>query len=112
VSDNKGRDGAVPSVSDIAHDEVVARVDHLARTIARARVTAQAGGDEQGKWLVQLAILTAIRRAADALAAHAAARAAGHGAKYPALARAAGMSRQNARVRWPGLVAKSAPPGN
>jgi hypothetical protein len=54
-------------------------------------------------WLALLAALTATEREVAALTATAAERAAEHGADYPALGAAAGMTRQGARRRWPGL---------
>jgi len=57
-------------------------------------------------WLAMLAALTAAEREITTLTAHAAQRAAEHGADYPALGAAAGLTRQGARRRWPGLAAR------
>ncbi|GAA3335323.1 hypothetical protein GCM10020358_03130 [Amorphoplanes nipponensis] len=54
-------------------------------------------------WLALLAALTAAEREITTLTARAAERAAEYGADYPALGAAAGMTRQGARRRWPGL---------
>ncbi|MEH0826311.1 hypothetical protein, partial [Micromonospora sp. CPCC 205714] len=54
--------------------------------------------------LRQLTALVVIRAAAEELANAAASEAARCGANYPAIGEAAGMTRQAARVRWPGLV--------
>jgi hypothetical protein len=104
MDEDNAADSAGPSVNTIARDEVNQLVDDLAHTVARTLADTQEKGYEQREWLAILAALTAIRTAADELSAHAAAQAALHGAKYPALAEATGMTRQNARVKWPGLV--------
>ncbi len=59
--------------------------------------------DRRRAWLALLAALTAAEREVAKLAATAAERAAEHGADYPDLGNAAGMTRQGARRRWPGL---------
>ena len=59
--------------------------------------------DRRQAWLALLAALTAAEREVARLAATAAERAAEHGADYPDLGKAAGMTRQGARRRWPGL---------
>lgn len=58
-------------------------------------------------WLAALTTLLAIRDTADMLAASAALSAAQHGADYPAIGDAAGMTRQGARRKWPGLAGLS-----
>jgi sugar/nucleoside kinase (ribokinase family) len=62
-------------------------------------------------WLAMLAALTATEREIGTLTATAAERAAEHGADYPALGAAAGMTRQGARRRWPGLSRRGATAG-
>jgi len=59
--------------------------------------------DRRRAWLALLAALTAAEREVATLAATAAERAAEHGADYPDLGNATGMTRQGARRRWPGL---------
>jgi hypothetical protein len=55
-------------------------------------------------WLAALNALLAIRDGAEQLAASAALSAAQRGADYPAIGDAAGMTRQGARRKWPGLA--------
>lgn len=55
-------------------------------------------------WLAALTSLLAIRDSAEQLAASAALSAAQRGADYPAIGDAAGMTRQGARRKWPGLA--------
>lgn len=55
-------------------------------------------------WLAALTALLAIRDSAEQLAASAALSAAQRGADYPAIGDAAGMTRQGARRKWPGLA--------
>ena len=64
-------------------------------------------GDERQLWLATLTSLLAIRDSADQLAGSAALSAAQHGADYPAIGDAAGMTRQGARRKWPGLAGLS-----
>lgn len=97
-------DSSWPSVSAIARDDVSQLVDDLAHAVARSLIADHGQVQEQHRWLARLAALTVVRGAADDLAAHAAAQAAAQGAGYPELAKAAGTTRQNARVKWPGLV--------
>ncbi|AGZ39226.1 hypothetical protein [Actinoplanes friuliensis] len=59
--------------------------------------------DRRQAWLALLAALTTAEREVARLATVAAERAAEHGADYPDLGAAAGMTRQGARRRWPGL---------
>ena len=54
-------------------------------------------------WLELVAAYTAAEEELRALAQDAAARAVELGADYPALGQAAGLTRQGARRRWPGL---------
>jgi len=66
-------------------------------------------------WLATLAGLAAVQQSAAELSRTAAARAVEHGADYPDLGTATGMTRQGARRRWPGLSgprrpARSVPP--
>jgi hypothetical protein len=55
-------------------------------------------------WLATLTSLLAIRDSAEQLAGSAALSAAQLGADYPAIGDAAGMTRQGARRKWPGLA--------
>jgi hypothetical protein len=108
IEENSVGDSACPRVDDIARDLVNERVSDLAQALAHTLIARHEDGQDQREWLARLAALTAIRSAADDLAAHAAAQAAEHGAGYPALGLAAGTTRQNARVKWPGLVPTTA----
>jgi hypothetical protein len=63
--------------------------------------------DRRQLWLAALSSLLAIRDSAEQLAASAALSAAQHGADYPAIGDAAGMTRQGARRKWPGLAGLS-----
>ena len=63
--------------------------------------------DLRQMWLAKLASLLAIRDTAEQLAASAALSAAQRGADYPAIGDAAGMTRQGARRKWPGLAGLS-----
>ncbi|TDD48523.1 hypothetical protein E1286_15370 [Nonomuraea terrae] len=63
--------------------------------------------DLRQMWLAALTSLLAIRDSAEQLAASAALSAAQHGADYPAIGAAAGMTRQGARRKWPGLAGLS-----
>ena len=64
-------------------------------------------GESQERWLAVLTALLAIRDDAEQLAGSAALSAAQHGADYPAIGLAAGMTRQGARRKWPGLAGLS-----
>ena len=99
---------------------VAAVVDQLAWTTARdlLELEADAGpetaprpdlpdADRRQLWLAALNSLLAIRDSAEQLAASAALSAAQHGADYPAIGDAAGMTRQGARRKWPGLAGLS-----
>ncbi|MEV0944933.1 hypothetical protein AB0I90_31775 [Micromonospora wenchangensis] len=77
-----------------------------------SRITSQTAHDsastsQEWTYLRQLAALVAIRAAAEELANTAVSEAARCGASYPAIGEAAGMTRQAARVRWPGLVRRT-----
>jgi hypothetical protein len=63
--------------------------------------------DLRQMWLAALTSLLAIRDSAEQLAASAALSAAQRGADYPAIGDAAGMTRQGARRKWPGLAGLS-----
>jgi hypothetical protein len=63
--------------------------------------------DRRQMWLAALNSLLAIRDSAELLASSAALSAAQHGADYPAIGDAAGMTRQGARRKWPGLAGLS-----
>ena len=63
--------------------------------------------DLRQMWLTALTSLLAIRDIAEQLAASAALSAAQCGADYPAIGEAAGMTRQGARRKWPGLAGLS-----
>lgn len=80
-------------------------VEQLAWTAARETLDRDA--DQQEQWLAALRALLAIRDSAEQLAAAAALSAAEHGADYPAIGAAAGMTRQGARRKWPGLAGMS-----
>ncbi|MEV8505232.1 hypothetical protein AB0368_10445 [Actinoplanes sp. NPDC051475] len=95
------------------HDEALREaVQQVAWTWARAGSSTDAdsphdvglSGDQRREaWLAVLAGLTAVQREAAHLAEVAATRAVEYGADYPALGRAAGVTRQGARRRWPQL---------
>lgn len=63
--------------------------------------------DQRQMWLTALTSLLAIRDSAEQLAGSAALSAAQHGADYPSIGDAAGMTRQGARRKWPGLAGLS-----
>jgi hypothetical protein len=69
------------------------------------------GADRRRAWLAMVSALTAAEQEITTLTATAAERAAEHGADYPALGAAAGMTRQGARRRWPGLSRRSGTAG-
>jgi hypothetical protein len=95
-------------VSDLSTEqraELAAAVERLAW--ATARETHGPATDPRELWLSALGSLLAIRDSADQLAASAALSAAEHGADYPAIGAAAGMTRQGARRKWPGLAGLS-----
>jgi hypothetical protein len=83
-------------LSDEQRAELTAAIDRLSRAD-------DADGDQREHWLAVLTTLLAVRDSAERLAATAARRAAEHGADYPDIGAAAGMTRQGARRKWPGL---------
>ena len=101
-------------MSDAQRIELVAAVEQLAWNAAREMLDLEPGSapgpadaDHRQLWLAALTSLLAIRDSAEQLAASAALSAAQHGADYPALGDAAGMTRQGARRKWPGLAGLS-----
>lgn len=91
-------------------------VEQLAWTVARELLELEPDvgprsdlpdADLRQMWLAALRSLLAIRDSAEQLAASAALSAAQHGADYPAIGDAAGMTRQGARRKWPGLAGLS-----
>jgi hypothetical protein len=103
-------------LSDAQRTGLAAAVEQLAWTAARE--TLQLGPDARPgsdladaelreMWLAALTSLLAIRDSAEQLAASAALSAAQRGADYPAIGEAAGMTRQGARRKWPGLAGLS-----
>ncbi|HEX5287705.1 MAG TPA: hypothetical protein VFX25_02450 [Streptosporangiaceae bacterium] len=103
-------------LSDTQRTDLATAVEQLAWTAVRQ--TLQPGPDTgpgpdlpdadlRQMWLAALTSLLAIRDSAEQLAASAALSAAQHGADYPAIGAAAGMTRQGARRKWPGLAGLS-----
>jgi hypothetical protein len=106
----------VRSMSDTRRTDLATAVEQLAWTVVRERLELDpdAGprsdlpeADLRQMWLAALASLLAIRDSAEQLAASAALSAAQRGADYPAIGDAAGMTRQGARRKWPGLAGLS-----
>jgi hypothetical protein len=106
----------VRRLSDTQLTQLAAAVEQLAWTAVRE--TLQLGPDvgpgsdlpdvdPRQMWLTALTSLLAIRDSAEQLAASAALSAAQRGADYPAIGEAAGMTRQGARRKWPGLAGLS-----
>jgi hypothetical protein len=104
------------SLPDAQRTGLAAAVEQLAWTAVRE--TLQLGPDAgpgsdlpdtdlRQMWLAALAALLEIRDSAEQLAASAALSAAQRGADYPAIGEAAGMTRQGARRKWPGLAGLS-----
>jgi hypothetical protein len=97
-------------LSDEQRAELNAAVERLAWTSARATLGLEPApgprydGDPREQWLSALSALLAIRDSAEQLAASAALSAAQQGADYPEIGAAAGMTRQGARRKWPGLA--------
>ncbi|MEV6604147.1 hypothetical protein [Kutzneria sp. NPDC051319] len=97
-------------LSDQERAELDAAVEKLAWTSARASLGLHPepgfryDGDPREQWLATLNALLAIRDSAEQLAASAALSAAQQGADYPEIGAAAGMTRQGARRKWPGLA--------
>ncbi|MDX6389230.1 MAG: hypothetical protein QOJ73_293 [Streptosporangiaceae bacterium] len=101
---------------DAQRTDVTTAVEQLAWTVVREMLGLEpdAGprpdlpdADLRQMWLAALASLLAIRDSAEQLAASAALSAAQRGADYPAIGDAAGMTRQGARRKWPGLAGLS-----
>ena len=103
-------------LSDAQRADLAGAVEILAWTTVRE--TLQLGPDARPSpdlpdadlrqmWLAALTSLLAIRDSAEQLAASAALSAAQRGADYPAIGEAAGMTRQGARRKWPGLAGLS-----
>lgn len=103
-------------MSDAQRTELTTAVEQLAWTVVREMLELEpdAGprsdvpdADLRQMWLAALTSLLAIRDSAEQLAASAALSAAQRGADYPAIGDAAGMTRQGARRKWPGLAGLS-----
>ena len=97
-------------MSDLSNEqraEVAAAVERLAWATARETLGPATEAEPRQLWLAALTSLLAIRDGAEQLAASAALSAAEHGADYPAIGEAAGMTRQGARRKWPGLAGLS-----
>ncbi|MEH0954652.1 hypothetical protein [Micromonospora sp. CPCC 205554] len=92
------------NVHDIDRQVVQDLVADLASRITDQTACDSASTTQERIHLRQLTALVVIRAAAEELANAAASEAARCGANYPAIGEAAGMTRQAARVRWPGLV--------
>jgi hypothetical protein len=106
----------VRGMPDAQRTDVTTAVEQLAWTVVREMLGLEpdAGprpdlpdADLRQMWLAALASLLAIRDSAEQLAASAALSAAQRGADYPAIGDAAGMTRQGARRKWPGLAGLS-----
>lgn len=100
-------------LSSAQRAELTAAIERLAQATARETPPLGPNGKTQPDppdaqprqlWLATLTSLMAIRDSAEQLAASAALSAAQHGADYPAIGAAAGMTRQGARRKWPGLA--------
>jgi hypothetical protein len=103
-------------LSDVQRTDLAAAVERLAWTAVRETLqlgpdarpgSDLADADLREMWLAALTSLLAIRDSAEQLAASAALSAAQRGADYPAIGEAAGMTRQGARRKWPGLAGLS-----
>jgi hypothetical protein len=101
---------------DAQRTDLATAVERLAWTAVRETLQLGPGAgpgsdladaDLQQMWLAALTSLLAIRDSAEQLAASAALSAAQRGADYPAIGEAAGMTRQGARRKWPGLAGLS-----
>jgi hypothetical protein len=104
------------SLPDAQRTDLAAAVQQLAWTAARETLQLGPGAGPgsdlpdtnlRQMWLAALTALLAIRDSAEQFAASAALSAAQHGADYPAIGEAAGMTRQGARRKWPGLAGLS-----
>ena len=102
--------------SEAQRTDLAAAVERLAWTAVRETLqlgpdagpgSDLADADLREMWLAALTSLLAIRDSAEQLAASAALSAAQRGADYPAIGEAAGMTRQGARRKWPGLAGLS-----
>lgn len=102
--DTSVHDRSSVTVANIDRSRVHQLVADLARNLVHAITGAYPYELELHEHLSYLAALAAIRTAADELSADIAATAAAAGASYVNLGDAVGTTRQNARVRWPGLV--------
>jgi hypothetical protein len=103
-------------MSDGQRTDLANAVEQLAWTAAREmlEIGPDAGpradlaeAELRNMWLAALTSLLAIRDSAEQLAASAALSAAQRGADYPAIGAAAGLTRQGARRKWPGLAGLS-----
>jgi hypothetical protein len=106
----------VQAMSDAQRAALTTAVEQLAWTVVREvlELEPEAGPgsdlpdpDLRQMWLTALTALLAIRDSAEQLAGSAALSAAQRGADYPAIGDAAGMTRQGARRKWPGLAGLS-----
>lgn len=100
-------------LSDAQRADLTTAVEQLAWTVARETLELEPDAGPHSDlpdsglrqlWLAVLTSLLAIRDSAEQLAASAALSAAQRGADYPAIGDAAGMTRQGARRKWPGLA--------
>lgn len=103
-------------MSDAQRADLTAAVERLAWTAVREMLELEPGAgprsdlpdaDLRQMWLAAVTSLLAIRDSAEQLAGSAALSAAERGADYPAIGDAAGMTRQGARRKWPGLAGLS-----
>jgi hypothetical protein len=103
----------VRGLSNAQRADLTAAVEQMAWTVARETLELEPDArpcsdlpdaDLRQLWLAALTSLLAIRDSAEQLAASAALSAAQRGADYPAIGAAAGMTRQGARRKWPGLA--------
>jgi hypothetical protein len=103
----------VERLSDSQRLALAMAVEQLAWTVVRERLELEPDAGPRSDipdaelrqmWLTALSALLAIRDSAEQLAASAALSAAQRGADYPAIGDAAGMTRQGARRKWPGLA--------
>ncbi|QUQ62953.1 hypothetical protein [Kutzneria sp. CA-103260] len=97
-------------MSDLSNEQradLAGAVERLAWATARETLGSETDAEPRQLWLATLGSLLAIRDSAERLAASAALSAAEHGADYPAIGAAAGMTRQGARRKWPGLAGLS-----
>ncbi|SEP37896.1 hypothetical protein [Amycolatopsis saalfeldensis] len=104
------------AMSDVQRAALATAVEQLAWTAVREVLELEPGegprsdlpdADLRQMWLTALTSLLAIRDSAEQLAASTALSAAQRGADYPEIGHAAGMTRQGARRKWPGLAGLS-----